>query len=164
MGFKFPRAIPAEQVPQFNAVIRPLLKFSELAAPEAFKWLGWATAVAAVQFASSQIDAWILRVLPWALFFLLVVRIQWAIRGLAKEEEEGRPVPIKWSRWQILAALASWFLAYQIAFAIPAELVRANRIQIHAATEPAELLQKSQPPRSITGDAASPRAAPVVTH
>lgn len=41
-----------------------------------------------------------------------------AIGGLAKEGEEGKPIRTKWSTWQLIAALLSWTIAYQIAFTI----------------------------------------------
>ena len=137
MGFKVPTHVPAERVPELNRAMRVVRTVSEKAAPEAFRWLGWSVAIAAVQFAALQIHSRILSAIPVVMYLLLILRIQWALGLSPKDEKEGQPVPLH--RWgQVFSALVSWVLAYQVAFTIPAELVDADLLRLKEGTKTAQ--------------------------
>jgi hypothetical protein len=138
--------IPPEQVPLLNAVIAKLTTFSEKGAPEAFRWLGWSVAIAAVQLAAIKTDSWELKVIPWILFFLLGARILWALGMTAKPEDESKPVtpgkPKVVFRSFIGAALC-WGIAYQIAFALPSKIVEADLLPVAQQQTPASVTPPS---------------------
>lgn len=123
------KEVPPEQVKIYNALIRKLTAFSEKGAPEAFRWLGWSAAIAAMQLVAIKTSAWTLAAIPWILFFLLGARILWALGLTAKPEDESkpmRPVSPKVALRSLIGALVCWGIAYQVAFTLPNKIVEAD--------------------------------------
>lgn len=154
---KLPKEIPADQTPLLNTLARRMAKFFELGAPEAFRWLGWAVAIAAVRLAAIKTESWQLEIIPWVLFVLLLGRIIWAVGLGPKETPEGEPIPVKWSGWvAAIGTVFCWVIAYQVAFSLPAKIVEAGFLPTRA-----EAQDLMKPPTRKDADRAAIPAAPV---
>jgi hypothetical protein len=103
------------------------LKFAEHAAPEAFKWLGWSAAIAAVQVVAIRTDVWWLRLVSWPLFFVVAARILRAVHRPPTEifGEEGELI-LKDSVWSFCIGGLVSLLAYLISFELPALIAQSD--------------------------------------
>lgn len=119
--------IAPESVEHYRKTMAAVMAFGEHAAPEAFKWLTWSVAIAAVQVVSIKTDAGWLRFVSYALFALVLARIQWRLSKPAPERVgPGGELTFKFSKWSLLAGLVAWVLAWLVAFELPKLIARSN--------------------------------------
>lgn len=138
---KLPTEVPADQVKLLNILSRRMAKFFELGAPEVFRWLGWAVAIAAVRLAAIKTHSWQLELIPWLLFFLLVGRIIWATGLGPTVSAEGAPIPLKRKWWPLIGSVLCWVVAYQITFTLPDKIVEAGLLPAKVEITPQEAHQ-----------------------
>lgn len=115
---------PAE-APAYLRWMKLLDEGSKFIPEELFRWIAWASGIAALRIVRHHTDAWWLTVLWVALLFVLVARIQWfTLRKLRHPEvtlADGS-VEVTFSAGRVLAALAvsaaSWWFVIALSNAI----------------------------------------------
>jgi hypothetical protein len=132
-------------------------RYAERVAPEIFRWLGWSTALAAVQVVAIRTGSGWLKWLPFVLAAFVSMRIQWFI-GI-KHPEERQPdgsllIRVKW--WRFFIVPVGWVLTW--VFAIGA----ANLIARSDLLPPIESQAKVAPASSSSVTRSVPLAAPAI--
>jgi hypothetical protein len=136
--------IAPEVVSLYLRTMERLDRAAETSASEAFRWLGWATAIAAVKVVDIRTHSAWLQVVPYVLLVLVSGRIQWLIgvRHPEKLQPDGSLV-ITFQRWRMLVPVVGWLLTWVVAFGA------------------ADLIAKSDllPPQGVTAVAQPPHQA-----
>jgi hypothetical protein len=105
--------ISRETVPTYRRTMRCINRLAERTAPELFRWLGWSTALAAVQVVAIRTESSWLRALPLLMGLFVAARIQWFI-GLkhpeVRQEDGSLLIRIQW--WRMLIAPVGWLLTW----------------------------------------------------
>ncbi|MUV14691.1 hypothetical protein [Noviluteimonas gilva] len=149
--------IPKEIVPTYRRTMRFCNRFAERTAPELFRWLGWSTALAAVQVVAIRTESSWLKAVPILLGLFVAARIQWFI-GLKHPEvpQQDGSLLIRFQWWRMLIAPVGWLLTWVFAVGAANLIAQSDLLPPIGETKAAETTK----PR-ITPEAQS-KVAPVV--
>lgn len=126
-----------EDVPHYRRTQERIQAFAEKGTAEIFKWLGWATAIAAVQVIDIRTKSSWLQIVSFALSLLLVMRVQWFLGIGLKHPEETQPdgsLVVKFQFWKILASIPATALAWCIAFGAASLIAESDLLPPTAET------------------------------
>lgn len=154
--------IPAKDAYAYRATMRGLQGFAEHAAPEAFKWVAWSVAIAAIEVVRRRTDADWLLVLEVALAFLVLARMVWRLSPAPAPETEELDggvsfelTPRGWG-WSVLVSLACWLLMLILTVGL-ARLIADSELLAERPASVAPASQSPQPPRTPEQTPAAPR-------
>lgn len=108
--------VRAEEAPTYRAVMRGMEAFGEHAAPEVFKWVGWAVAMAAIEVVRRRTGADWLLILQCVLALLVLARITWRLspdRAPETEEPDGGitfELAPKGMLWSLMVSIMCWLI------------------------------------------------------
>jgi len=120
--------IQREHVPLYDKLMAGIERYAEVAAVEVFKWLGWATAIAAIRVVDQRTHSSWLWMLPIVLSFFVAARIQWlfGIRGPEVREPDGS-ITVRISPWRtLLMMLVPWAITLLLAFGIASQIASSD--------------------------------------
>lgn len=111
--------IAPEDVEVYRKMIRAVTRSAERSAPELFRWLGWSSALAAVQVVAIRTGSSWIAAIPIVFAFFISGRIQWFL-GLKHPEilQRDGSLVIKFQFWRFLFIPIGWVLTWLFAIGI----------------------------------------------
>ena len=108
--------IKPEDVPVYRKTMRRVTRSAERTAPELFRWLGWSTALAAVQVVAIRTGSTWLKFVPFVFAAFISGRIQWFL-GLKHPElqQQDGSLIIRFQPWRMLFIPIGWALTWAVA-------------------------------------------------
>ncbi|WP_235565380.1 hypothetical protein [Lysobacter sp. Root494] len=153
--------VPAKEAPTYRAAMAAMERFGEHAAPEAFKWVGWSVAIAAIEVVRRRTDADWLLAGEVLLAFLVLSRITWRLspnRAPEIEESDGSvtfELTGKGTAWSFAVGLVCWALMLTLTLGL-ADLIADSEL---LATDVPSAIRAPQP---ATPKVASPASGEVI--
>lgn len=124
---------------------------AERTAPELFRWLGWSTALAAVQVVAIRTGSTWLKWLPFVLAAFVSIRIQWFI-GLKHPEvrQADGSILLRVQWWRMMIAPVGWLLTWVFAIGAADLIARSDLLPPTEAQPKVAQVAAPASPSSVT--------------
>lgn len=154
-------AVPAKDAAAYRLTMQRLDAFAEHAATEAFKWVAWSVAIAAIEVVRRRTGADWLIVLEVVLALLVLARIIWRLGpppAPEVEEPDGGitfELTARYSLWSLFVGLTCWLLVITLTFGLARLVADSELLTERASVVPAS--QSPPPPQTQALTPAAPR-------
>ena len=140
--------IPPEQVRVYRRTQRILRRTAEKSAPELFRWLGWSTALAAIQVVAIRTGSSWLKAVPFVLAFFISGRIQWFM-GLKHPESMQRDgsLVVRVQAWRFLIIPFAWAVTWAVALGAADLIAKSDLLPERTVVEAKRADQATPHPR-----------------
>ncbi len=138
---------PEEAVP-YRKWMKRIERFFKVVPEEVFRWVGWASAIAALQVVDIRTGSSWLQWISWVLVLLLIGRMNWflGLKHLEKKNPDGS-VRVKFVAWRIAVSAAITVFVYLFALGLPPLIAASDLLPPQNEAQALKQETASLPPR-----------------